>query len=414
MSEDQNNVDPYRSARDLPSFVEQQKLLTSFGVLTRFVAREQRSQVEQLRAQLDRIASAVDGFYDLLGSRHWIFHDQMSIEMVQTLLELRPTEAERAFIGHYRDPEVLARYVRSLRRFPGLRARMNLIERARDHYEAERYDATVLTLIPVMDGFVNDVNPAERRGLHTREAEEMAAWDSVVGHHLGLSNAHRTFTKSFRKTSDEPVHELFRHGIVHGMLTNFDNDIVATKAWNRLFAVVDWGTARENQFKEPEPEPSLMETLSRYREIESDKQALSAFVPQTLESGDACFGEHPLVDASSQYLDAWSRRNYGAIAEMITANMREKTHGKTAGRAREEFEPFPLEEFSITKIHHQAAAAGEVDVTLIIEGEQQLGRMRWIREGADGYAVSPNREGVWRLVLWEPFAILNRREDPAE
>jgi hypothetical protein len=57
----------------------------------------------------------------------------------------------------------------------------------------------VLTLLSVMDGFVNDVDHGERRGLHARDADEMGAWDSVVGHHMGLTHAHLSFTKPFRR-----------------------------------------------------------------------------------------------------------------------------------------------------------------------------------------------------------------------
>jgi len=47
-------------------------------------------------------------------------------------------------------------------------------------------------LIAVMDGAVNDLEPGNRRGLHTREDHEMVAWDSVTAHHLGLKNAQRS------------------------------------------------------------------------------------------------------------------------------------------------------------------------------------------------------------------------------
>lgn len=164
--------------------------------------------------------------------------------------------AERTLIDYYKGDDVLAFMTRALRSLPGMAPRMGLIERARRDYVAGRYYSTVLLLIAVMDGFVNDMDTARRRGLHARDDDEMSAWDSVVGHHLGLAKAHRTFTKTFSKTSEKEIHELYRNGIVHGTLTNFDNDIVATKAWNRLFAVADWAKSAKEQAKPPEPERS--------------------------------------------------------------------------------------------------------------------------------------------------------------
>src|SRR5262249_15562979 len=118
--------------------------------------------------------------------------------------------------------------------------------------------ATVHVLLSVMDGFVNEFESV-RRGLHARETEDLNAWDSVVGHHMGLTSAHRTFTKSKGATSEEPVCELYRNGIVHGMLLDYDNDVVATKAWNRLFAVMDWAKAREKEQEPAKPQPTWRE-----------------------------------------------------------------------------------------------------------------------------------------------------------
>ena len=128
---------------------------------------------------------------------------------------------------------------------------MPLVEHAREDYFNGRYYSVVLVLFSVMDGFVNDVDTSQRRGLHARDPSEMSAWDSVVGHHLGLSHAHAEFTKSTFKTSDEPVVELHRNGIVHGTLVNYDNVVVATKAWNRLFAVADWARSLAKEKAEP-------------------------------------------------------------------------------------------------------------------------------------------------------------------
>ena len=51
------------------------------------------------------------------------------------------------------------------------------------------------------------------------------------------SNTTETFTKTIKKRVDSEVFEVYRHGIVHGSVVNFDNIVVATKAWNMLFAV---------------------------------------------------------------------------------------------------------------------------------------------------------------------------------
>ncbi len=59
---------------------------------------------------------------------------------------------------------------------------------------------------------------------------------------------------------------------MHGNLVNFDNDIVASKAWNRLFAVADWAASRQKQSVPPKPEPTFREVLARIRENEGSEE----------------------------------------------------------------------------------------------------------------------------------------------
>ena len=79
----------------------------------------------------------------------------------------------------------------------------------------------------------------------------MTARDSVVGHHLGLTHSMKTFRTTIKKRVDDEVFEVYRHGIVHGAVVNFDNVVVATKAWNMLFAVADWANLQPGRLNHP-------------------------------------------------------------------------------------------------------------------------------------------------------------------
>lgn len=333
----------------------------------------------------------------------------LNTEKIQGILNLPADQAERAFIEIYKDPGTLDFMVRMLMRFSGLRARMRLIESAREDYATGRHYSTVLVLLAVMDGFVNDFD-VTHRGLHTRAEEEMVAWDSIVGHHLGLTNAHRTFTKSFSRTSAEEVHELYRNGIMHGNLVNFNNDIVATKAWNRLFAVADWATSRQKQSKPEEPEPTWRELLAKIRQNEEAKKALAEWKPHVVAEDDAGFHDEPVYRVTADYLSCWQKRNYGRMAELVATLMRGATHGETARMVRESCSGFELAAYSIHRLDFQAAAVCEVEVSLVLAGEVTRAQMRWIREGEDGMAAMPNQPGEWRLAIWTPSAMINRAD----
>lgn len=153
----------------------------------------------------------VDHFYEVLGGRHWIFN-QLPVQELRELLAATSgaEEAESGLIeiiaGRLRGP----RCQMDLFSHEAMRAPRVNIERARRHYLAQEWSSCALLLMTVMDGFVNDVEPAERRGLHTRDPQEMVAWDSLVGHHKGLTAVMPIFRKTFKRRHDDEVFEVHR------------------------------------------------------------------------------------------------------------------------------------------------------------------------------------------------------------
>lgn len=375
--------------------------------LTRVIGRKHRSEVLKLEVDLKHLVSVVDRFYALLGPRHWIFHDRLNVPQVEAILDSSAEEAERKLIEIYRDPEALRFMVMPLNRFTALQRRMHLLDRAVNDYREGRYYSTVLVLLAVMDGFVNDIGN-EHRGLHTRSDEEMNAWDSVVGHHMGLTNAHKTFTKMTSKTTDEEVHELYRNGIIHGTITSFDNDVVATKAWNRMFAVADWATSLERREEQPKPKPSWREILAQMSENQKAKQALAMWSPRRLDTTSPGFQEDEVFRETNEYLAFWTKKNYGKMAGYLATITAEETEAATAGVVRSMCADRQLDEYSVLAVGHEAPAICEVDVRLTLSGEQKTAKLRWLRQDAKGNPVAPNQDGEWRIVVWGPQAIVER------
>lgn len=392
---------PYGSARDLPVFVEMEQQLKVMRLLGLLLPKKDRKTLRDLPAQLEHLSSTVDSFYDLLGSRNWVFHEDLNVSEMAALTSDHagdPMGAEEAFISWYRVADCLPRLVQRLHGHEGLRARMHLLELALADHQAERYYAVVQVLLSVMDGFVNDLTPANRKGLHAREAEELDAWNSVVGHHLGLTSAHKTFTRSFKARSDEPVHELYRNGIVHGMLTNYNNEIVATKAWNRLFAVADWTRAVENERREAAkpPDPPWRERLSQLRDNAKTKAALDAFTALRLTAADPEIAGHPVYLATADFLRAWQKHNFGNMAKAITNSFR----SVPPVEVRNDYQGHNLEDFDVLTLHHSAAAITTVRVRLRIDGTVHTPELLWVREDPDGHSAAPNQPGDWRLMWW--------------
>jgi hypothetical protein len=390
--------EPYGSAADIPSIADMLQKIEGGKLLTRFVARDQREKLVELEGQVREHVAAIDRFYSLLGPRNWTVHDELPMPLLEVIGGMVADDAERQLIGYYQEPENLERLSRRLSH-PALRVRSPLIERAKTEFLSGTYNTCVLLLLGVMDGFVNDVDASRRRGLHARDPDEMVAWDSVVGHHLGLAHAHASFTKTFKKTSTDEVRELYRHGIVHGMLVNYDNEYVGAKAWNRLCAVRDWATSIRKAAEPPKPQPSFMEMMRKIDHNRRTRKALDAWAPNELSAGGEGFDTDAVVVASHAYLEAWMQRNYGAMGALVAQLVAEDTPGKTAGMVREVFGDEHLTGYELQRVSHTAAAVAIVDVILRLGGEEIEAAMRWVRHGDDG-AVAPNEPGRWGLMSW--------------
>ena len=100
---------PYGSARDLPSYQEITRQIQGGKLLTRFVARDQRSKLLEIEHQLNNLVAVVDRFYDRLGPRNWIFHDSLNVSAVEAILDQTNNceEAEQRLIEIYRDEDYL-------------------------------------------------------------------------------------------------------------------------------------------------------------------------------------------------------------------------------------------------------------------------------------------------------------------
>lgn len=400
---------PYQSAHDLPSFIELSKQLDALRFWHFLIPTNQRPDIAKMKAQLHRMGETVDRFYTMLGPRNWIFHDSLPLDDIARWLDegLPLDEMESRLIAHYGDPETLRFLINQAGRHPAMRRRLPLIELARGDHQAGRYYATVHLLLSVMDGFVNEFETV-RRGLHARQIEELDASDTVVSHHMGLANAHATFRKGKSRTSEEPVDELYRNGIVHGSLLNYNNEVVASKAWNRLFAVADWAKAREKEQQPPERPPTWGELFKGIAKNAEARKAIEAWRPETYRLGDSGFENHPAHQSCKAFLDFWQRKNYKGLTDLLPTSAHKAYGNRTIYQVRNEYAELTLESFKITEVNNTAPAICEIAVELRINGEDNAARLRWIHEDNDGRSQVASLPGQWHLAIWGPAAYLKR------
>ena len=374
--------------------------------LTRIIARHMRPQVAEAERELNRLIALVDEFYERLGRRNWIFHDTLPADDIERLLAETgdPNSSEQRLIALYRQDGFLRQRILMLQPHEGMGARRHLIDRALKHYDAGEFDSYVLQLIAVMDGFVNDFDAESRIGLHAREPGEMVAWDSIIGHHLGLTHAMATFRKTIRKRIDDEVFELHRHGIMHGTVVNFDNDVVATKAWNMLFAVADWATATTKAAEPQEPDPTLQEAFANTKRNADAKRRDDEPVAITIKRTDDGFATDEAVNQASRFLQAWERGQWGIVTEYMPPVLRGRgSNGRAIAETKNSFEWHEIKNWSLTSLTYELSGVAVVRGTATVNGHRRDMELRMVNLDPQGDRALPeDREASWHVAIWAP------------
>lgn len=256
-----------QQVQNLPSIRNLRREITDLEILGKvFVKSGARERANEINVELEKIVNIVIRFYELLGDRHWVFSDVLNLERIEAILTCETADsAELALIDYLKGPHVLDIQINRLKGLPDMRPRVPLLRKAAADFREGRYCSSVLVVVSVMDGFVNDIDKAERKGLHARKPEEMQDDECVAAIWAGLPSAQEVFTKPIHKRIDEPLHDVYRHALMHGMATNFDNDIIASKAWCMLFGIVDWAKAGDEESLSKESSPSFVEVMQLAR-----------------------------------------------------------------------------------------------------------------------------------------------------
>ncbi len=412
--DDKTPLKPYQSARNLPSYQKMSKELKGLKTASLLVARRERPKIRQIERDLQALAENVDRFYARLGERNWVYDDKLPTEFIGEVLDAGSgAAAEARLISAYGVEGFLEGRVADLRYREEWSARDGQLARALRHYRANEFDSCALHLIAVMDGFVNDFRSGERRGLHARDADEMVAWDSVVGHHLGLTHALRTFRKVIKKRMDEEVFELYRHGIVHGSVVRFDNVVVATKAWNMLFAVEDWARATEAAEQPEEPEPTLGELAKDIWRYATETEYRERFAAITYEASDAGFWELGVVKKATAFLESWRNGRWGLVVDAISPKILRvwNSNGQGVERVKGIYELHPLDYFEISSVEFSQAHVAVLRGDASIGGESGRMEIRWLHMNPHGGLALPGDKGaVWYLAVFAPRTFINKRD----
>lgn len=364
------------NADQLAGFV---KLLGENGLDTESLIKALEDGVPGIKKQFDALSKTPDQFNGYFSQKGWIAYESMNFDLMKDAVKLADERkidaAEELLIKHYTSTEI-KRLIITLRGTPEFNIRIQLIEHAYDDTCAGRYYASIPLLLTIIDGVVNDVD--KRTGFFA-EKTDVVAWDSIAAHSTGLATLKSIFTAGRNKTNSDEITLPYRNGILHGRDLNFANKFVAAKCWLTVFAIRDWADAvKKGKRNEPEPEKEL----SIYEHIESINESLAKHertkemnkliddwktrkivigtdVPKSGASN--AYNEFSPEKRAVEFVECWSKKNYGAIAQQIWKPFKKAGSVKEeAGKIRTVFEGRKITGFQIIAINDQAPAVTEV------------------------------------------------------
>lgn len=402
----------YESVDALPSVIEMRKMLHGFKVLGWVGGRKFRRQAKDLEATLNEITETVEGFYRALGGRGWIFHDDLRPDDMRDVANCTDAEsAELRLIDYYRSGDHIQSSLRRLGHHAAMRPRLELAQLALHDYQQGRYYSCVLVLLAVMDGFVNDFEPATRKGLHARDSDDMSAWDRAAGHHQGLTQVHRVYNQRVSKLDETEQVAIRRNGLVHGMLPNFNNVVLATKAWNLLFAVSDWADGEVARQKPIEDEPTLREVLRRYVDLQAVKKKSDEFASYEVENENQLLElrEHAMIET---FFEQWSKQRWGLVGgHFIRFGTQPRNVGDQAKEARNLYEDHLLQSWRVIRVCRKTSSLALVDADLVVNGAERRATVRLVLcDDQNDIELDPDR-GEWFVAPYFPESFWSRADE---
>ena len=401
------------------------------------------SNIEELEQEIEEMAVIPDKFNDLFAERGWVCYDYLHIGVAKTAIEQAESGnlvgAEEELVSYY-DTETIGQQLNWLKQLdPFLhkaeqvveeggelvhketQSRLDLAQKALEDYDAGRYHACIPVVWALADGLAQQsyVNAhGEGGALSSREANH-EAWNSIAGHSKGLEELKRTVMADRKKTRTEKTEVPYRHGIIHGMDLNYDNELVAAKTWNILFAVGEWARKAEaDELEPPEGEDGsgfsdapkqLREAAKRHEETQKTKERIDEWEPREIVVGEDIppagtpeeYDEGTPERALVRLLSKWKAKNYGHMARFFRGTNGEP---ESPGFVSDQFEQTILNSFELIDIEDKPAAT-DIAVELRLErfGESMTEEkdVRMVRMDDDGtVAIRSTEEGEWALPSW--------------
>ena len=367
-------------------------------------------RLQDLRRGSENLVKVPAAFHDAFSERGWLISESTNSETAKAALVAHSKghgdDAENLLAADYLGDR-LDFVVMSLCYVEAFRLRRAQLDEANALTREGRYLAAAPLLLIVADGVGTD---AFGKSIFTDAPPDLNELHSLAGHPEGLPRLIQKMCEVRRKTNSSDLTFPYRNGILHGRDLGYGNRLITAKCWSLLTNIADVIKAREEaQAREPEPDPSLREILTRYDETQKMKRRIAEWAPRPVIEKRICvstetrssMNEDEPEAATVEFLQAWKAGNYGRMSQM-TLNFDKTSVNQLAGEIRSLMDGLKLTNATITRVEDKALARAEitVDLTARVDGQERSDSFVfttiWVGEG-DEPAVRGDERLHWRI-----------------
>lgn len=328
-----------------------------------FRAEELRETVDSLMKLNNDIESVIglpDIFNEYFSMVGWISYESFSSVTANRAIALAKEnkfhEAEQLIANSFTNEDIET-LIESLQQVSKFKCREGLARQAFTQYNLKEYHLCTLLLFTLIDGLTSDISH-NNRGFFAEDTD-LYAYDSIAGHSSSLKALSKLLSSTRTKTNEEPITIPFRNGIMHGKDLNYNNQLVAIKLWNSLFAIRDWYISRGRVINVVK-EKTFREVIKELSQLRHKKRIASNWQPRNfschidssklvsidIESDDYYLCPEKSAVMMFQY---WRVRNFKEIG-LLLANFPSYKESRMAGEARRFFGETKLVDFHIFKV----------------------------------------------------------------
>lgn len=386
-----------------------------------FLPKEKCQQIKELEASLSNMIRLIESFNKYFSDAGWCAYDSMNMPLMEKAVKAYEADGldagEQILIQYYQtDVKDIMHWLKN--KAKPFKERYELIKCAFDDHFAERYHASILLFLTIIDGAVNDYTKS--KGFFA-EGTDVSAWDCLVGCSDGLKKLKDIFNKGRNKTNHEEIRLPYRNGILHGRDLNYANKYVSCKCISLMFALADWinmkdsEDTRKKKFEKECNPPPISESLKKMQQNAIDRQEIQKWVKRDIKIGEN-ISATPTIEECKDFpyllplisaFNAWSTHNYGALSAWFkNVFSYEHSDKKRAGECRKLFEHKQLISYELEEIEERALALTKI-VVLVKWESNNIVHTEHFEFGCsyqqeDGNEGNPwKSKGAWVLIPWK-------------